>query len=173
MKRIFQISLLVLVAVAFSSNAQAQEDKSKRPSPPAVAEGKVDGVNIKIDYSSPAVKGRTVWGELVPYGKVWRTGANEATTIETDGDIRIEGMPLPKGRYAIFSVPNEKSWEIRFNSEADQWGAYRYDESKDVLRVDVAPQAASEFAERLKFDVGKGMIVITWENVSVPIKVSK
>ncbi len=173
MKRFLQITLLLFVAVAFTVQAQAQEDKSKRPSPPAVAEGKIDGVNIKIDYSRPAVKGRTVWGELVPYGKVWRTGANEATTIETDGDIRIEGMPLPKGRYSIFTVPNENNWEIRFNSEPDQWGAYRYDDSKDVLRVDVAPKAASEFAERLTFDVGKGMIEISWADVSVPIKVSK
>ena len=91
-----------------------------------------------------------IWGDLVPYGKVWRTGANEATTFETDKDIMIKEQKLPAGKYALFTIPGETEWTWIFNSVWDQWGAYKYDESKDVLRVKSTPESSSVFHEQLK-----------------------
>ena len=171
MKRFIQIAFLALFAVAFTAQMHAQEDKSKRPSPPATAEGNIGGAAIAVNYSSPAVKGRTVWGGLVPYGEIWRTGANEATTFETSTDIKVEGQSLPAGRYALFTIPTQDGWTIVFNSEADQWGAYRYNKDKDVLRVEVKPSESAEMNERLKFNVGEDNVSLHWDKLSVAFKV--
>ena len=170
MKRIFQISILAFLMISLVNVAQAQEDKSKRPSPPAVAEGTIGDANIKIDYSSPAVKGRTVWGGIVPYGKIWRTGANEATTFETDKDITVEGKTLPAGRYSVFTIPSKEAWTIVFNSEADQWGSYRYNEENDVLRIQ-GKTSEADFTERLSFTVDASAVSILWENLSVTFNI--
>ncbi|NJO01756.1 MAG: DUF2911 domain-containing protein [Bacteroidia bacterium] len=171
----FKLLLLSLSMLVLSLNpACAQDDKSKRPSPAATAEAKVGDATVMINYSQPAVKDRTVWGELVPYGEVWRTGANEATTFEVDKDVMIEDQKLPAGKYALFTIPAEDEWTIIFNSESEQWGAYKYDESKDVLRVKVKPAKAPEFSERFKFDISKkGQVVMAWENLMVPFNVKK
>ncbi len=131
---------------------QAQSMTSKRLSPPAKATANIDDLQIDIEYSQPGVKGRTIWGVLVPYGKVWRTGANEATTFTVNNDVLIEGRPLPAGRYALFSVPGKEKWTIIFNKEADQWGAYNYSKEADVLRVEV-PNLDTEFTERMTFNI--------------------
>src|SRR5882762_8720194 len=91
-------------------------------SPAATASGKVGGASISIAYSSPSVRGRKIWGELVPYGKAWRAGANAATTFTTDKDITVEGKSLKAGKYSFFAVPGEKEWELIFNSEIPGWG---------------------------------------------------
>ena len=105
MKITFPVLLLAMVATTVLS---AQNDKSQRPSPPATATATVDGKTITIDYSQPSVKGRDVWGGLAPYGKVWRTGANETTTIDLSADVEVEGQKLAKGKYALFTIPGEK-----------------------------------------------------------------
>src|SRR5258706_3830594 len=105
-----------------SSMAMAQKDKSSRPSPPATASAKIAGATISIDYSSPSVKGRQIWGALVPYGKAWRAGANEATIFKTDQAIRVEGKSLPAGEYSLFAIPREKEWSLTFNSGTLQCG---------------------------------------------------
>ncbi len=115
-------------------------------------------------------------GEKEPYGKVWRSGANEATTITFDKDVMIEGQPLKAGTYALFTIPNATEWTVIFNKTAEQWGAFKYEEAQDALRVKVKPMAAKELTERLKFEVtpkGKnaGMVTLKWENVQVPIRV--
>ena len=109
---------------------------------------------------------------MVPYGKVWRTGANEATTIELSRDCKVEGKMLKAGKYALFTIPSEKEWTIIFNSVPDQWGAYKYDEAKDALRISVQPKASTQFSERLTFQVsgdnsGEGGISLMWENVKI------
>src|SRR3977135_4309901 len=114
--------VLTLAAMFLSSAIWAQGDKSNRPSPPATASGKVNGATITINYGSPSVKGRQIWGSLVPYDKVWRAGANEATIFETDKDIKVEGKPLHAGKYSLYAIPGEKEWTIIFNSETGQWG---------------------------------------------------
>ena len=172
MKKVFSLSPLFMfvLGLLFSASVSAQEQQS-RPSPAATANGKVGGANITITYSSPSVKGRTLWGELVPYGKVWRAGANEATTFETDKDVKVEGKTLPAGKYAFFTIPNDKEWTVIFNKTANQWGAYKYEEAQDALRVSVKPKKSKEFNESLKYNVGKDGISLLWENMEVPVKV--
>lgn len=166
--KIKAIPFLMMVFVGLITSAvSAQADKSTRPSPPAMTEGTVQGAHVMISYSAPSVKGRTIWGDLVPYGKVWRTGANEATTIETDKDITIQGKTLPAGKYALFTIPGETEWTWIFNSVWEQWGAYRYDESKDVLRVMAKPRKTETMQEQLRFDIMDNEVLLYWENLVV------
>ncbi len=170
MKAIFK-SLVVLFAVCFSVNALAQEAKPK-PSPAATATGKIKDATITINYSSPAVKDRKIWGGLEPFDKVWRAGANDATTFETDKDIKVEGKTLPAGKYSFFLIPRESgTWTAIFNSEAKQWGAYAYKEDKDVLRVDVKTKALAEKQERLVYNVTNKGFSLAWDMISVPVSV--
>jgi hypothetical protein len=151
------------------------EDKSKRPSPPAVAEGKAGEASIKIDYSQPALKGRKVFGsDIVPYGEVWRTGANEATTITFDKDVTVEGQKLAAGTYALFSIPNEKEWTVIFNKVAKQWGSFEYKQEEDALRVTVKPTEEKESMERFTITVSEdGKVSIQWDKTKVSFKVAK
>lgn len=167
--------LLVALLTLGITTTYAQQDKSKRPSPPAKAEALVGDLSIAINYSSPAVKGREIWGKLEPYGKVWRTGANEATTIEVNKDVTINGQKLPAGKYALFSIPQENDeWIVIFNKESNQWGAYNYKEDQDALRIKVKPGKTDELVERLKFDVSdKGTVTFMWENVKWSFDVKK
>ena len=134
------------------------------------------GATITIDYSSPSVKGRKIWGGLVPYNKVWRTGANEATLFNTDKEIKVEGKRLPAGKYSLYTIPGEKEWVFIFNSQTGQWGVKDNEETsedpaKDVLRVTVKPEKSSSFNERMKFEVGKAGFALLWENLKVPVSV--
>lgn len=168
--------VLAFIGMFITSLIWAQEDKSKRPSPPATATGKVMGATITINYSSPAVKGRKIWGGLVPYDKVWRAGANEATIFETNKDIKVEGKPLHAGKYSLYAIPGEKEWVIIFNSKTGQWGV-KMDEStteepaNDVLRVTVKPVKSANFNERLKYVVDKNGFALEWENLRVPVSI--
>lgn len=159
------LSLSFIVAVVLAADAQ---DKSKRPSPPAQTKATVDGTAVTIDYSQPAVKERKVWDGLVPYGKVWRTGANEASWIEVSKDVTINGKNLPKGKYGLFTIPGEEEWTIIFNKTWDQWGAYDYDSEKDVLRISAKSEKSDKFYERFTIDVNdSGTVSMSWENLAV------
>ena len=147
------------------------DDKSQRPSPPAVAEGKIGETNVMIDYSQPAVKGRAIWGDLVPYGSVWRTGANEATTIEFSQAAKVNGKEIPAGKYSLFTIPGEKEWTFIFNSVDKQWGAYEYDESKDVLRVTATPEETETASERMTFAVNEDGFDLMWDKLKVGVTV--
>ncbi|MBL7866130.1 MAG: DUF2911 domain-containing protein, partial [Cyclobacteriaceae bacterium] len=125
-RTVMTVFLLALAAVIGFAQGQ---DKSKRPSPPRTAEGSIDGVKVKIDYSAPSAKGRKMLGGIEPFGKVWRTGANEATTFEIDKPIQVEGKTLAAGKYELFSIPGETEWTIIFQKATGQWGAYSYKES--------------------------------------------
>lgn len=167
MKTLLSTLLLCAAFLFMTVSAQAQTDKSQRPSPPAQAKGTIQNAEVTIDYSSPSVKGRTIWGDLVPYGKVWRTGANEATTIETSADIMIQGQKLPAGKYALFTIPGKTEWVWIFNSVWDQWGAFKYDQNKDVLRVKAVPQGNPVYNELMRFEIREGMVYLYWENLQV------
>ena len=172
-----KLALLTTATLLLSSMLFAQGDKSKRPSPPATATGTIDGATITIDYSSPGVKGRKIWGELVPYDKVWRTGANEATIFQTDKDIKVEGKTLKAGKYSLYTIPGKDDWVFIFNSQTGQWGikdeagTTTEDPSKDVLRVTVKPKASKTFQERMNFVVDKDGFALVWENLEVPVSV--
>ncbi len=158
--------------VVESETESEEEDKSQRPSPPASTTANVSGVNVTIDYSSPAVKGRKIWGDLVPYGKVDRTGANEATVFSVDKNVRVNGEMLPAGQYSLFTIPTETEWTVIFNKVAEQWGAYDYDQAEDALRITVTPEKADSFNERLELKVTEdGTVRYHWENLSFSFKV--
>jgi hypothetical protein len=151
-----------------SAKAHAQEDKSKRPSPPAVASAKIaSGAEIKIDYSQPSVKGREVGKDLEPMkGKVWRTGANEATVFEVNKDVTINGKALKAGKYGLFTIWNGDTWTLIFNKTWNQWGAFNYKDADDVLRVDVKNQKPAAMTEKMTFVVDKsGKVTLAWANV--------
>ncbi|MCC2545940.1 DUF2911 domain-containing protein [Hymenobacter sp. BT175] len=162
---------LLLVALLFSTLSWAQSGAKAPASPPATATGKAGSGTVTIKYSSPAVKGRTIWGGLEPYGKVWRAGANEATTVEFTKDVTVQGKPLAAGTYSFFLIPTEKEWTVIFNKVAKQWGAYKYDEKQDALRVTVMPRKAAAMTERLVYEVVSPGMVMRWENVEVPLTI--
>lgn len=138
-----------------------------RPSPWKQTIGLIDGVKITVQWGSPSVKGREIWGMLVPYDEVWRTGANESTNIEVDKDILVEGKLLKAGRYGIYSIPRETGkWTVIFNSVWNAWGSFEYDEKKDVLRVDV-DKSDNPLSETLEFALEADGVYFMWEKVKV------
>lgn len=172
---------LTLVGILTTSVMFAQGQKKAPASPPETATGTISGAVITINYSSPAVKGRKIWGDLVPYDKVWRLGANNATIFETSKDIMIEGKKLPAGKYTLYATPGEKEWTFIFNSKTTQdgkpiWGikndgSTTEDPADDVLRVTVKSEKSSSFNERMKFEIGKKGFMLLWENLKVPVSV--
>lgn len=167
----------LLLAISFTTMLVAcgQDDKAKRASPPAQAKETIsNGATITIDYSQPSVKGRTIGKDLEPMpGKVWRTGANEATTFEVSKAVKVEGQALPAGKFALFTIANDGEWTIIFNKTANQWGAFSYKEADDVLRVKVKPQKAAKFAEKMTFSVDKkGVVTLLWGDTKVDFTVS-
>jgi Protein of unknown function (DUF2911) len=172
MKKNLFILLASLFLMLVSSNTFAQEAKKAVSSPPAKAMAKVGAASISINYSQPAVKGRKIWGDLVPYAQVWRTGANGATVFETDKDIKVEGQMLKAGKYALFTIPTEKEWTIIFNKKSDQWGAYDYSDKEDALRVKVKSEATKDLTERMTFDIKDNKVKLTWEKLAVSFKVN-
>jgi Protein of unknown function (DUF2911) len=171
MKKNLSILMASLFLMFVASNTFAQDAKKAMPSPPAKATAKVGAANLNISYSQPAVKGRKIWGDLVPFGKVWRTGANGATVFETDKDVKIEGKVLKAGKYALFTIPTEKEWTIIFNKKSEQWGAYDYSDKDDVLRVNVKSEATKDLVERMTIDIKDSKVNLMWEKKMVSFKV--
>ena len=169
-------SILTGMLLLAATGAFAQQQiRSPRPSPKASIMQTVGVTDITINYNRPGVKGRSIWGTLVPWDKVWRTGANEATTIEFSDDVWINGQKLAKGLYSLHTIPTASEWTIIFNSVASQWGSYSYDAAKDALRVKATPQAAPH-AEWLTFEIPEmttdtAKVVMRWEKIAVPFTV--
>ncbi len=163
MKYLFSLSMMSLLLFITTSSC-AQGDKSKRPSPPALVKQKIGATEITIDYSQPSVKGRTIGVDLEPKaGEVWRTGANEATTFEIDNDVKIEGKGLVKGKYALFTLVNGNDWTFIFNKTWKQWGAFKYNQAEDALRVTVKAAKSDAFAETMTFTIDEdGKVWLLW-----------
>jgi hypothetical protein len=168
MKRMTVLMIMMLAVVSVETNAQ----DSKPKSPKETVTGSIDGVNVEIVYCRPSARGRKMLGEKEPYGQVWRTGANEATTIKFDKAVIIEGKALEAGVYSLWTIPNEKEWVIIFNKKTGQWGT-QYDKFKDedVLRVSVNAGKPKEFIETFTIGVEKDQISLQWENTAVAFKV--
>ncbi len=154
----------------------SQEKKARVSTAASVSQTLGESTEIVISYSRPGVKGRKIWGELVPFDKVWRTGANEATTISFSDDVLINGEKLAAGKYALFTQPGKTEWQIIFNSTADQWGAYDREPEKDVLSVTVKPETALP-AEWLTFEFEQldgttAVAAMRWEKLKVPFKIA-
>ena len=167
--------IAAFVLLAATSAIAQQGPRTPRVSPKSSLMQSVGLTDITINYNRPGVKGRAIWGALVPYDKVWRTGANEATTIEFSDDVWINGNKLAKGLYSLHTIPTASQWTVIFNSVAQQWGSYSYDAAKDALRVQVTP-AAAEHREWMSFEIPEmttdtAKIVLRWEKIAVPFTV--
>lgn len=170
--RLYTLPILVLALLVTALPAVAERgDDTDRASKNGMAQGSVDGVDVTVEYGRPKVKEREIWGALVPYDKVWRTGADEATTVTFSQDVMVEGKALPAGTYALFTVPGEKEWTVIFNEQAEQWGAYDYDAGQNALEVTVTPRP-HDMTEELTFLVEDGEVVMAWEKLAVPVKVT-
>jgi hypothetical protein len=183
----FVVVLFLTAILALPQNSQAQ-DKKVRASLHAVVTQQLGlDTDITIDYSRPGVKGRVIWGELVPYGMApgnkysdnkpfpWRAGANKSTTIEFNNNLLVEGQKLPAGKYSIHIIPSEKDWIIIFNKTNDTWGSYKYDEKEDALRVTVTPAKAAHM-EWLTFGFDElagtaANMFLWWEKLKVNLKI--
>jgi hypothetical protein len=154
------------------STAKAPEDKTKRESPPKQASFLLDGVSVSMNWGSPKVKGRVIWGELVPFDEVWRTGANEATTITFDQNAVVNGKDIPSGTYALFTILGKKEWTFIFNTRPEQWGSYEYEAEKDQLRITSKPEK-NDMYESLEFEAENGKVYMKWEKMKVGFSVSK
>ncbi|PZX57762.1 Protein of unknown function (DUF2911) [Algoriphagus ratkowskyi] len=156
-----------------SETKEAAETTESRPSPLMVKQGKVAGKTIKVQYGSPAVKERELWGDLVPYNVVWRTGANEASFVELAEDVTVEGKKLSAGKYSLFTIPKESGpWTVIFNSDWElEHGHFQYDEKNDVLRVEVTPVWGDTSQESLSMEVENPGIIIRWEKLKLPISI--
>ncbi|WP_339868267.1 DUF2911 domain-containing protein [uncultured Algoriphagus sp.] len=153
---------------------EAAETTEARPSPLMVKEGQVAGKAIKVQYGSPAVKDRELWGDLVPYNVVWRTGANEASYVDLAEAMTVEGKTLAAGKYSLFTIPKETGpWTVIFNSEWDlEHGHFQYDEKNDVLRVEVNPIWEERTTESLSMEIENPGLVIRWEKLKLPITIN-
>jgi len=170
-----KIITLLLVLSAFTFQAQI---KTPAPSPSAKIEQAIGLTDVSVEYSRPAMRGRTIFGELVPFGKLWRTGANMRTKFTTSTDIKVNGKELKKGTYAILSVPNKDSWEVIFYTEYDAGGApATLDESKVAARVSAKVITMTGNMENFTIGMGNladgstGELNIMWENTRVPLKI--
>jgi hypothetical protein len=197
-KKFFPFAAAALALVALAGTAAAQL-RTPRPSQKASVMQTVGVTDITITYSRPGVKGRTIWGDppagaattaatlddararakdavIVPYGHVWRAGANEATQFTVSDDVLVNGQPLKAGTYSLHAIPGKDEWTIIFNSDAGQWGSFTYDEKKDVLRVKAKPQTNTDSQEWLQYTfdpVGEtsARVNIRWEKLTVPFTV--
>jgi hypothetical protein len=169
-----KISILFLSVFFLAGTAVAQEAK-KPLSPPAKAEATINGKKVTIAYSAPSKRSRAIMGELVPYGKVWRTGANAATTLTTEGDLMIGTVHVPAGTYTLFTIPGEKEWTLIVNKQTGQWGT-NYDESKDLGRTKMAVKALATPAETFAISIpsagqNQNTLTFKWENTEATARV--
>lgn len=167
---------------AAPTSAPASAPSAKLPMPPARGDDaerkskngrlqtEIGGVPVLVQYGRPEARGRDLFGSLIPYGKIWRTGADEATTLSLMRNATIEGKPVAAGTYALFTIPTKDKWTIVINRTAEQWGAYNYDPEQDVVRVEVSPMAKAH-TEALTFEAQGSALVLKWGTVAVPIQI--
>jgi hypothetical protein len=167
-------ALLLLIGTAGPALAQERGNEDPRTSPNAAVAQTIGTTEVRITYGRPQVNDRTIFGELVPFGEVWRTGANEATTISFSDDVRVEGESIAAGTYSLYTIPGQDTWTLIFNGVANQWGT-QYNADEDVLRVDVAPESAP-FHEMMTFRFGNvtdtsGTAALLWAETRVPFEI--
>jgi hypothetical protein len=167
---------LCLAVLAAAAPAVAQEIQFPRPSPNATVTQTVGVTDVSLHYSRPGVKGRKIWGGLVPYGEIWRTGANENTTITFSTPVKVEGTELPAGTYGLQTIPTEGDWTLILSKDAELWGAFDYKQEHDALRATIKPRPAAAPVERMRFTFENltdtaADVVLAWEKLEVPFKV--
>jgi hypothetical protein len=172
MKKLLAITLFTTILTG--SAVFAQTDKSKRVSPPAtVSETLKNGTVVTINYSQPSLKNRVIGKDIATFGKVWRTGANEATVFEVSKDVTINGKLLPAGKYSFYSIPGEKEWTFMFNKTWDQWGTV-YSQEQDQLRITAKPETTESAKEQLTFKVAKtGEVSLEWGKTEIDFELKE
>jgi Protein of unknown function (DUF2911) len=172
------LSLLLFVSLAFAQQAPSPQDKAARPSPPAKATCSLgDDATVTVDYSSPRAKGRKIFGGLVPYGEVWRLGANEATTFVVSSDVTVGGTKIPAGSYTLFAVPSADSWKLVISKKTGEWGTAYAGPGSDLARVPMKtstlPSAMENFT--ITFDkTGSGCTMrVEWEKTRASVDITK
>lgn len=152
---------------------EEKSESEERPSPLRTLEGNIGAAKLMVQYGAPSIKGRVVWGDLVPYNEVWRTGANEATYVDFSSDVTVEGKSLKAGRYSVFTIPKASgAWTVIFNSEWNlEHGHFQYKEGNDVLRVESTPEWVEESQEQLTIAIESPGIVVRWEKLKLPISI--
>jgi hypothetical protein len=170
------LAATAVITAATAATASAQRLSVPEDSPPARVQQTVGLTEIAVSYHRPAVAGRAVWGQLVPYGEVWRSGANENTTISFSSDVKVAGKPLRAGTYGLHTIPTAKDWTVIFSTATTAWGSYTYDPKEDALRVTVTPRPLPAHEERLSYrfdDVSntKATLTLAWEKLGVPIAI--
>lgn len=173
------VALLLLAGFpAFAQHNATPDQKAKRPSPPATAQCKFsDGKTITVDYSQPSMKGRKIYGGLVPYDQAWRTGANEATTFVTSANVEINGAAVPAGSYTLYTLPSADQWKLVISKKTGQWGIPYPGEQFDLARVDMKKEPLATPVEKftISFDQ-KGEscdLRLDWENTRVSADVKE
>lgn len=171
-----RFNYLLSFALLFTFACGGGEGNDDQPmSPPATAEGNVEGVDVTVKYSSPRVRNRQgkIWGDMLPYGEVWRAGANEATLVTFSQPVQVEGQPLEAGSYSLFMIPGEEEWTVVFNEATDIWGT-EYESVKDqnALEVNVSPVKHEALSEDLSYEITDNGIRLKWEYLEVPLAVS-
>lgn len=163
-----KITTLLSLSVMLLAGAAVAQEPKKALSPPAKAEATLNGKKITVDYSAPSKRDRVILGELVPYGKVWRTGANAATSLKTEGDVMIGSVHVPAGNYTLYTIPGEKEWTLIISKQTGQWGS-DYDEKQDLGRTKLTVKALSAPQETFVIAIapnGKNATLrFAWENV--------
>lgn len=173
MKKFIFITLFAAASLSMLS-LNAQTAPKPKPSPAAEVSAVLsNGTTVSIKYSQPSLKGRTPGKDIEPMmGKIWRAGANDATVFETSKDIKVNGQPLPAGKYAFFTLQNEKGTTLIFNKTWKQWGAFQYKETEDALRITAKQTVASESAEKLEYLIAnKGLVVLKWGTINIEFTV--
>ena len=167
--------LALLLLIAMPALAQERANDEPRQSPNAAVSQTIGTTEVDVVYGRPSVRDRDIFGDLVPYGEVWRTGANEPTVISFSDDVTVEGEAVSAGTYALFTIPGEDAWTVILNSDTEQWGAMAYDEGKDVLRAEVTPMEGDDMEMMtITFeDVTdtQGTLVLHWDDVRVPVTI--
>ena len=168
--------MAAFVAASLLGSPARADLKTPRVSPNAVVKQTIGTTDLTVTYCRPGVKNRVIWGDLVPYDKPWRTGANEATNFTTTDSVRFGGQKLAAGTYALFTIPGKDEWTVVLNSEKDLWGAFEYKPDKDVLRVQVKPTAAGP-EEWMEFGFedltpNSANLVLRWEKLQVAVPIS-
>ncbi|MFT7149704.1 MAG: hypothetical protein ACI82Q_001564 [Nonlabens sp.] len=190
MKTIKTLSMIVMALIFTSCSGEKKEDATdhsehtpaatstagQSKSPASQAMTNIGGTHVHIEYHAPSVRGRQVFGGLVAYGEVWVTGAHSATSINFPNDVTLNGKKVPKGKYALFTIPGEDEWTVIINKNFEQHLADDYDENVDVARIQVKPETLDEIQEQLRYDIteteeGKGIISIAWADVKISFEV--
>jgi hypothetical protein len=167
---------IILISFAFLNDVIAQEALTPRLSPLEMVTLKYESSYIKVTYGRPHKKGRDIFGNLVPYGKVWRTGANEATEITFTKDVLINKKRIAAGTYTIFTIPEKNKWNVIFNSDLGQWGAYNYNPEKNVLEIDAAVSEMDivyePFTIEFQLQDGKTNLLMMWDNIKASFTIN-